>query len=116
MAITSLEKAKKIAKVLDDKKAVGITVLHVAEGSSLWEYFVIATGTSNTHIKALSNEVEEKLEQIEERPLHIEGYISAEWILMDYNDVNVHLFKEDSRMFYSLERLWQDAEIVEWND
>ena len=114
--MTSLEKAKKIATILSDKKALEVKVLCVAEGSSVWEYFVIATGTSNTHIKALSNEVEEKLKELEETPLHIEGYISAEWILMDYADVNVHIFKEDSRMFYSLERLWQDAEEIDFEN
>lgn len=112
--MTSLEKAKKIANILDEKKAIGITVLHVEKSSSVWEYFVIATGTSNTHIKSLSNEVEEKMEEAGERPLHIEGYISAEWVLMDYTDVNVHIFKEDSRMFYSLERLWEDAEEIDY--
>ena len=114
--MTSLEKAKKIANILSDKKALEVKVLHVEEGSSVWEYFVIATGTSNTHIKALSNEVEEKLKEASETPLHIEGYISAEWILMDYSDVNVHIFKEDSRMFYSLERLWQDAEEIDFEN
>ena len=111
--MTSLEKAKMIAKILDDKKAEEVTILHVEKKSSVWEYFVIGSGTSNTHIKALANEVEEKMEQYE-RPLHIEGYVSAEWVLMDYNDVNVNVFQKDSRMFYSLERLWQDSEKVEW--
>ena len=115
--MTGLEKAKFIAKVLDDKKADEVTVLHVAKNSSVWEYFVIGSGTSNTHIKALANEIEEKMEkEKEERPLHIEGYASAEWVLLDYNDVNVNVFQKDSRMFYSLERLWQDAEKIEWND
>ena len=112
--MTALEKAKKIANILSDKKALEVTVLRVEKSSSVWEYFVIATGTSNTHIKSLSNEVEEKMKEMDERPLHIEGYISAEWILMDYTDVNVHIFKEDSRMFYSLERLWQDAEEIDY--
>ena len=112
--MNALEKAKFIAKVLDDKKAEEVTVLHVAGNSSVWEYFVIGSGTSNTHIKALANEVEEKMENNKERPLHIEGYGSAEWVLLDYNDVNVNVFQKDSRMFYSLERLWQDAQKVEW--
>lgn len=110
----ALEKAIKIAKILDDKKAEDVRVLKVAETSSVWEYFVIASGTSNTHIKALSGEVEEKMKETG-LPLHIEGYVSAEWVLMDYNDVNVNVFQKDSRMFYSLERLWQDAEQIDWN-
>ena len=114
--MTSLEKAKKIANILSDKKALEVTVLNVSGNSSVWEYFVIATGTSNTHIKSLSNEVEEKMKEAGEAPLHIEGYISAEWILMDYTDVNVHIFKEDSRMFYSLERLWQDSEEIDYKE
>ena len=111
--MTSLEKAIMIAKILDNKKALDITVLKVADQSSVWEYFVIATGQSNTQVKALTNEIEEKMEEKEERPLHIEGYSSCEWVLMDYDDVNVNIFQEESRMFYSLERLWQDCEKVE---
>jgi ribosome-associated protein len=112
--MTALEKAIKIAKILDDKKADEVTVLSVAESSSVWEYYVIASGTSNTHIKALSNEIDEKMKDIE-RPLHIEGYVSAEWILMDYNDVNVHIFQKDSRMFYSLEKLYQNSQKIDWS-
>lgn len=112
--MTSLEKAVFIAKILDNKKALDVTVLKVEQSSSVWEYFVIATGQSNTQIKALANEVEAKMEEKEERPLHIEGYASCEWVLMDYNDVNVNIFQEESRMFYSLERLWQDCEKVEF--
>ena len=114
LVMEALEKAIHLAKILDDKKAEDVTVLKVAETSSVWEYFVIASGTSNTHIKALAGEVEEKMKDIE-APLHIEGYVSAEWVLMDYNDVNVNIFQKDSRMFYSLERLWQDAEQIDWN-
>ena len=114
LIMEALEKAIHLAKILDDKKAEDVTVLKVAETSSVWEYFVIASGTSNTHIKALAGEVEEKMKDIE-APLHIEGYVSAEWVLMDYNDVNVNIFQKDSRMFYSLERLWQDAEQIDWN-
>jgi ribosome-associated protein len=109
--LTSLEKALKIAEILDNKKAEDVTVLKVEKHSTVWEYFVIASGTSTTHIKALADEVEEKMKEFE-RPLHIEGYISAEWVLLDYNDVNVNVFQKDSRMFYSLERLWQDAEVI----
>lgn len=114
--MTSLEKAKLIAKTLDDKKALDVTVLKVENSSSVWEYFVIATGETNTHIKALANLVEEKMEEQDERPLHIEGYVSCEWVLMDYADVNVNIFQEESRMFYSLERLWQDCEQIEYRD
>ena len=111
----ALEKAIFLANVLDNKKAEEVTVLKVAESSSVWEYFVIASGNSNTHIKALAGEVEAKMKDIE-APLHIEGYVSAEWVLMDYNDVNVNIFQKDSRMFYSLERLWQDAEQITWKE
>ena len=78
--MTSLEKAIFIAKILDDKKALDVTVLKVEQSRSVWEYFVIATGQSNTQIKALANEVEAKLEEKEERPLHIEGYASCKYI------------------------------------
>jgi ribosome-associated protein len=97
---------------LSDKKALNLTVLNVTEITTIARYFVIATGTSSTHIKALADAVEEKLGKLGQHPYRRSGYASARWILLDYSDVVVHVFHEQDREFYGLERLWQDAELV----
>lgn len=97
---------------LSDKKALNLTVLNVTEITTVARYFVIATGTSSTHIKALADAVEEKLGKLGQHPYRRSGYASARWILLDYSDVVVHVFHEQDREFYGLERLWQDAELV----
>ncbi|MBQ3053943.1 MAG: ribosome silencing factor [Clostridia bacterium] len=107
--MTSKETAFKIAEILDSKKAKGIKVLKVADLTSIADYFVICTGTSSTHIKSLSSEVEFQLEQADIRPLHNEGVTSASWILKDYNTVVVHLFTPEADEFYRLEHMWADA-------
>ena len=115
--MTSLETAKLIASILDKKKGEEIVVCNVGALSTLGDYFVIASGGSLPHVRAMADEVEEKLSKdygIE--PARIEGYQTSAWILMDYGDVLVHLFQEDSRKFYSLERLWADAPRVDLSD
>lgn len=112
MAVTALEKAKKIAKILDDMKALNINVLKIDEISSLGDYFVISTGTSTTAVKAQADKVEYELKQEGIMPHTVEGYRNSGWILIDYSDVVVHVFTEESRDFYDLDRLWQDAEKV----
>lgn len=97
---------------LSDKKALNLTVLNVTEITTVARYFVIATGTSSTHIKALADAVEDKLGKLGQHPYRRSGYASARWILLDYSDVVVHVFHEQDREFYGLERLWQDAELV----
>ena len=111
-----LEIAKKVVKTLDNKKAQDITLLKIEELTVLSDYFVIASASSTTQLKALAGEVEYELEQIGVKPLHIEGYDSASWILLDFGSVVVHLFLKDSRMFYSLERLWLDAQEIDISD
>lgn len=111
-----LEIAKKVVKALDGKKAQDITLLKIEELTVLSDYFVIASASSTTQLKALAGEVEYELEQIGVKPLHIEGYDSASWILLDFGSVVVHLFLKDSRMFYSLERLWSDAQEIDISD
>ena len=112
--MTSLELARKAATFLDSKKAEKLNVIEVDSISSLADYFVIASGGSLPHVRAMCDEVEEKLSKEDGiEPQRIEGYQTAAWILMDYGDVLVHLFQEDSRKFYSLERLWADAPRVE---
>lgn len=104
------ELAEEIARLLDAKKGIDIDVIKIDELTILADYFVLCTGTSNTHVKALADEVEFKLkEKGQAVPLHVEGYVTSSWILMDYGSVVVHLFTGDTRKFYSLERLWADA-------
>lgn len=109
----SLETAKMAVKALDSKKGLDIKLIKIRDISSIADYFVIATGTSNTHVKALADEVEFKLDQEGISVSHIEGYRSDSWILLDYVDVIVHVFSEEAREYYDLERLWQDGEQVD---
>ena len=115
--MTSLEIAKAIVKVLDEKKGRDIQLLDIRGLSTLGDYFVLATGGSNTQVKALADEVDEQLHKMAElNPQRIEGLQKAEWVLMDYDDVMVHIFQEEPRNFYNLERLWNDAPRVDISD
>ena len=108
----SKELALRCAKILSDKIAQNLSVLYVREVTSLADYFVIATGNSTTHVKALADEVEFKLKQEEILPDHIEGHGTKSWIVLDYGSVVVHVFSEEAREFYDLERLWQDGQRI----
>lgn len=103
------EKTAFIKSILEDKKGIDVEVLNLSGISSVTDAFVIASGSSTPHIKALSDYVEEGLSEKGFDPLRIEGYNSAKWILLDYGDVLVHIFSEEARQFYSLEWLWADA-------
>ena len=109
--------AELIAGALDGKKGSDISVLEVGKHTILADYFVIATGTSNTHVKALRDECEyitkEKPALV---PAHIEGYNNDTWTLLDYGSVVVHIFTKDGRDFYKLEKLWKDADAVAITD
>lgn len=113
--MTIKEKAEKIAKLLDDKKASDIKILEIGKVSTIADYFVICTCTSDTQLRACVDEVEEKMREAGYEPAHIEGYRSGTWILMDYSDVVAHVFMEETRNFYDVERLWNDASEVELN-
>jgi ribosome-associated protein len=104
----SLDLTKKIVKTLDDKLARDIEVIKTEEVTIVADYFIIATANSNTHVKALADEVEYRLEQENIHPDHVEGRATG-WVLMQYGGVVVHIFLEDSRQYYNLERLWDDA-------
>ena len=101
------ELADKIVEILDKKKGVDIELIPVAEKTVLADYFVICSGTSSTHIKALADEVEYMLKRdYEVVPDHIEGRETGRWILLDYKDVVVHIFHPEERANYNLEKLW----------
>ena len=108
---TELKIAKTVATALDSKKAVDITVLEVGKQTTLADFFVIATGTSSTHVNALADETEYALKtKLGIEPYHVEG--KENWILMDYGTVVVHIFTQEARKFYDLERLWADNNAV----
>jgi ribosome-associated protein len=101
------------AHAASEKKATDLVLLDLRKIASFTEYFLICTGASTRQAQAISNSIEETLRKTGKRPLHIEGYSSAEWILLDYGDFMVHVFSPASRRFYDLERLWRDAPRVE---
>ena len=109
----ALQKAKIIAKAIDDKKANSVEVLNVTEQTSLCEFFVMGSCQSNTQVKACADNAEEKMKEAGETVHHVEGYAGGNWILLDYGDVMVHVFNEEQRGFYNLEKLWKDAPYVD---
>ncbi len=108
------ELAKVISNILSGKKAVDIRVLEVSELTVLADFFVLATGTSTTHLKTLSDEVEAQLKKRGIPPLRIEGKSGSHWLLLDYGAAVVHLLLAETRDFYSIEHLWADAR--QWNE
>jgi ribosome-associated protein len=96
----------------DDRKAVDLKVLHLEKISDFTDYFLICSGTSERQVQAIADAVQEKMRGDRVRPLHVEGYNRAQWVLLDYGDFVVHVFQEEPRRFYSLERLWGDAPDV----
>ncbi|MCQ2438506.1 MAG: ribosome silencing factor [Oscillospiraceae bacterium] len=111
--LTPYEIARKAVQALDSKKARDITVLKTEKVSSLADYFIIATATSSTHGKSLVEETEKQLSEAGEPPLRREGYRSGSWVLLDFGCVVVHVFMQETREFYNLERLWSDAVAVD---
>ena len=107
------EMAEIAVKALDSKKGKEIRLIRIDKITTLAEYFVICTGTSNTQINALCDAVEKELTEKGEEPLHREGYRGGTWVLLDYGCVVVHVFNDEARKFYSLEHLWADGEEVD---
>ena len=111
--MTSYETAIAAVKAIDGKKGLNIQVIRISDISVLADYMVIATGNSSTPVKALADEVDYRLDEAGVSVSHIEGYRSNSWILLDYVDVIVHVFSEEAREFYDLDRLWQDGESID---
>jgi ribosome-associated protein len=107
--IETLDAVEIAARAAAEKKASDLVALDLREVASFTEYFVICSGTNARQVQAISNSVEEELRKARKRPLHIEGYSTGEWILLDYGDFIVHVFSNAARRFYDLERLWRDA-------
>lgn len=113
--MTSLEMVHTAAKLLNDKQAAEITAIEIRELTTIGDYFLIASGSSNSQVKALADSVEAGLAKDGATPRRVEGYQSAMWVVLDYYDVIIHIFYEPTRQFYALDRLWADAPRVELN-
>ena len=111
--MTSSEMAIALAKALDGKKGQDIKVLKTEELTTLADYFVLCTATSSTQVKAMSDACEEAMEKNGEQVHHIEGHRGGTWLLMDFSSVVVHVFTDEARQFYDLERLWGDAQEID---
>ena len=107
------ERAKLALEALEDKKAMDVRILDITHVSTLADYFMIASGSNRNQVQAMADNVEEVLGKAGVHPKQIEGYQTANWILMDYGDVVIHIFDEENRLFYDLERIWRDGKVVE---
>ena len=112
-ALTPREIAELAVKVLDSKRARDLKLLYVEKQTVLADYYVLATGNSNTQIRALSGEVEDKLAEAGVKVDHVEGHGNGVWVLMDYGSVAVHIFSREAREFYNLDKLWSDSEQID---
>lgn len=111
--MNSKEIAKLAIKALDDKKAEDIKVIDISEVSVIADYFIIANGTNRSQIQALSDNVEEMLGRAQIPLKQVEGYDNANWVLLDFHDVIIHIFDKENRLFYDLERIWRDGKMIE---
>ena len=115
-----MEESKKMALLavdaLEHKKAEDIAILDISEISVLADYFIIANGTNRNQVQAMADSVEEALGKAGYEPKQIEGYQTANWILMDYKDIIVHVFGREDRGFYDLERIWRDGKQITRED
>lgn len=109
-----MTKALKIAvKAVGNKKGIDVVVLDITSVATFSDYFLICSGDSTRQIQAIADEVQQQLAAGGLRPAHVEGYNNAEWILMDYLDLVIHIFSRKARAYYDLERLWRDAKILD---
>ncbi len=108
----SLTLATIAAGALSDKKASDIKIIDISNISIMADYFIIASGSNTNQLQAMCDNVREELAKKDCHPKQVEGYDTANWILMDYGDVVVHIFDEESRNFYNLERIWSDGKDV----
>lgn len=112
MSIT-LEMTKAVVQALEDKKGEDIQIIDISEISPIADYFILASGSNRSQIQAMADAVEEKMHKNHYSLKQIEGYDGANWILMDFYDVIVHIFDRDSRIFYDLERIWRDGKHLD---
>ena len=112
LSIDTPQRVREAVAAAEDRKAVDLKVLHLQKVSDFTDYFLICSGTSERQVQAIADAVQEKLRENRVCPLHVEGYNRGQWVLLDYGDLVVHVFQEEPRRFYALERLWGDAPEV----
>jgi ribosome-associated protein len=112
--ITARDAACQIAGIEDDMKATNIVVLDIERISNFADMIVLCTGSSRVHLRAIVREVEKRMRERDIRPLAVEGLNGTGWVVLDYGDVVAHVFTDESRTYYNLERLWADAHPVRW--
>lgn len=105
--------AKIAIAALEDKKAEDVRVIDIADVSVLADYFIIASGNNRTQVQAMADEVEQRLGRAGAVPRQVEGYQAANWVLLDFGDVIIHIFDAQNRLFYDLERIWKDGTQIE---
>lgn len=111
--MNSKELARMACEALEDKKALEVKIINIEKVSTLADYFIIASGSNRNQVQAMADNVEEILGKAGCEPKQVEGYQTANWILMDYRDVVIHIFDEENRLFYDLERIWRDGASIE---
>ena len=111
--MNSKELARMAGEALEDKKALDVKIIDIEQVSTLADYFIIASGTNRNQVQAMADNVEEVLGRAGYEPKQIEGYQTGNWILMDYRDIVIHVFDEENRLFYDLERIWRDGSVIE---
>ncbi|MDO5477420.1 MAG: ribosome silencing factor [Eubacteriales bacterium] len=109
----SAELARLAIAALEDKKAEDVRLIDIGDVSVLADYFIIASGNNRTQVQAMADEVEERLGRAGAAPRQIEGYQSANWVLLDFGDVIIHIFDAQNRLFYDLERIWKDGTQID---
>lgn len=116
MSMNSKEIAKLAITALEDKKAEDIKVIDISEVSVIADYFIIANGTNRSQIQTLSDNVDEILGKAGVHLRQVEGYDNANWVLLDFQDVIIHIFDKENRLFYDLERIWRDGKLIDAAD
>ncbi len=114
--LTPLSLARTAGRLALSKKGFDVRLLKVEEVSSVADYFVIVSGEADVHVKAIARAIDDGLLEKGHKPFHTEGYSDGNWVLMDYIDVVVHVFREPTRQFYALEKLWGDAPVEELSE
>ena len=112
IAVDTPARVREAVAAAEDRKAVDLRVLHLEKVSDFTDFFLICSGTSERQVQAIADAVQERMREGQVRPLHVEGFNRGQWVLLDYGDFVVHIFQEEPRRFYSLERLWGDAPDV----
>ena len=116
MSNTPEEMSRAIARAASDKKAEDIVIMRMAELTTAADYFIVCSANTATQVRAIADNIEEKMEEAGISFLHKEGYREGEWVLLDYGDTVAHVFQQEAREYYALERLWGDAKLTPYEE